>query len=278
MKAKRSSFIQRLRRDPDFREEVRRLILTDELLALPARVESLRAEMHEEFRRVWEVIGQLAEAQRRTEVRVEELAEAQRRTEVRVEELAEAQRRTEVRVEELAEAQRKTEARLESLAARVEELAEAQKRTEAQVALLRKDLGRLANIVGMSVEEEAGDVAGGIFRRRGFELLEGPWAIELDGDLDVVFRVRRDDEAPFYVLIEAKLRLHEADVRKWSEKLGDPAFQERLRAQGIEGRAVPYAYGMRVYKGAVEAGIDLGIGIMGPDGELAAPKKFIDIG
>ncbi|GBC85157.1 hypothetical protein HRbin11_01603 [bacterium HR11] len=277
MKAK-SSFIQRLRRDPDLREEVRRLILTDELLALPARVESLRAEMHEEFRRVWEVIGQLAEAQRRTEVRleslaarVEELAEAQRRTEVRVEELAEAQRRTEVRVEELAEAQRRTEVR-------VEELAEAQKRTEAQVALLRKDLGRLANIVGMSVEEEAGDVAGGVFRRRGFALLEGPWAIELDGDLDVVFRVQRDDEAPFYVLIEAKLRLHEADVRKWSEKLGDPAFQERLRAQGIEGRAVPYAYGMRVYKGAVEAGIDLGIGIMGPDGELAAPKKFIDIG
>lgn len=249
MKAK-SSFIQRLRRDPDFREEVRRLILTDELLALPARVESLRAEMYEEFRRVWEVIGQLVEAQRRTEARLESLA-------ARVEELAEAQRRTEVRVEELAEAQ---------------------KRTEAQVALLRKDLGRLANIVGMSVEEEAGDVAGGVFRRRGFELLEGPWAIELDGDLDVVFRVRRDDEAPFYVLIEAKLRLHDADVRKWSEKLEDLAFQERLRAQGIEGRAVPYAYGMRVYKGAVEAGIDLGIGIMGPDGELAAPKKFIDIG
>ncbi|MCS7059898.1 MAG: hypothetical protein RMN25_01925 [Anaerolineae bacterium] len=72
---------------PEWRAELRRVVLTDELLELPV------------------VVQKLAEAQRRTEQRVEELAEAQRRTEQRVEELAEAQRRTEQRVEELAEAQ-----------------------------------------------------------------------------------------------------------------------------------------------------------------------------
>ncbi|WBL36383.1 hypothetical protein O0235_02080 [Tepidiforma flava] len=65
---------------------------------------------------------------------VEELAEAQRRTEQRVEELAEAQRRTEQRVEELAEAQRRTEQRVEELTVRMDQLTERMDRVEAQIA------------------------------------------------------------------------------------------------------------------------------------------------
>ncbi|MFN3412868.1 MAG: hypothetical protein ACK42L_02280, partial [Thermoanaerobaculum sp.] len=108
---------------PEWREELRRLLLTDEILRLP----HLLHELGEEVRRLGEAqkqteeqvkalateVQRLAEAQRRTDQRLEELsaevkllAEAQRRTEQRVEELAEAQRRTEQRVEELAEAQR----------------------------------------------------------------------------------------------------------------------------------------------------------------------------
>ncbi|MFN8618853.1 MAG: hypothetical protein U0837_17355 [Dehalococcoidia bacterium] len=90
--------------NPEWRAQLRPLVLGDEFDRLPGIVE------------------ELAEAQRRTEVRVEELAEAQRRTEARVEELAEAQRRTEARVEELAEAQRRTEARVEELTGRFDEL------------------------------------------------------------------------------------------------------------------------------------------------------------
>ena len=66
-----------LEQHPEWRTELRRLVLTEELLSLP------------------QIVHDLAEAQRRTEQRVEELAEAQRRTEQRIEELAEAQRRTE---------------------------------------------------------------------------------------------------------------------------------------------------------------------------------------
>ena len=65
---------------PEWRAEIRRLMLTEELLSLP------------------QIVHDLAEAQRRTEQRVAELAEAQRCTEHRVAELAEAQRRTEQRV------------------------------------------------------------------------------------------------------------------------------------------------------------------------------------
>ena len=69
-----------LEQHPEWRTELRRLVLTEELLALP------------------KIIRDLAEAQQRTEQRVAELAVAQQRTEQRVAELAVAQQRTEQRI------------------------------------------------------------------------------------------------------------------------------------------------------------------------------------
>ncbi len=76
---------------PEWLSEVRRLVLTEELLSLP------------------DIVRSLAQAQQRTEQRLEELARAQQRTEQRLEELAQAQQRTEQRLEELAQAQQRTE-------------------------------------------------------------------------------------------------------------------------------------------------------------------------
>ncbi len=77
--------IELLAAKPEWRAQLRPMILGDEFERLP------------------HIVEELAEAQRRTEARVEELAEAQRRTEARVEELAEAQRRTEARLQEVGE-------------------------------------------------------------------------------------------------------------------------------------------------------------------------------
>src|SRR3990172_2891670 len=79
-----SDLVQIIETHPQWRAELRRLVLTDELLTLPA------------------LVRDLAEAQNRTERRIEELAEAQNRTERRIEELAEAQQRTEERLQHLA--------------------------------------------------------------------------------------------------------------------------------------------------------------------------------
>lgn len=96
---------------PEWLAEVRRLVLTDELLTLPGLVRAL------------------AEAQVRTEQRLERL-------EVVVADLAEAQKRTELQLTELAVAQKRTE---KALAA----LTDAQKRTGDIVdQLLGRDLGR----------------------------------------------------------------------------------------------------------------------------------------
>ncbi|MFN3704540.1 MAG: hypothetical protein ACK4WM_00875 [Thermoflexales bacterium] len=102
---------------PEWLSEVRRLVLTEELLALP------------------DIVRSLAEAQRRTEQRLNELAEAQRRTEQRLNELAEAQRRTEQRLD-----------RLETIVA---ELVEAQRRTEETV---RRLVNQMAEVRGELLE------------------------------------------------------------------------------------------------------------------------------
>ncbi len=178
--------VQLLVEHPTWKAELRGLLLSDELLALPGVVKELaeaqrrteerldvltesvkglaeaQRRTEERLDALTETVKELAEAQRRTEERldaltesVKGLAEAQRRTEERldaltetVKELAEAQRRTEERLDALAEAQRRTEERLDALTETVKGLAEAQQRTEERLNALIKSHERLTDIVG----------------------------------------------------------------------------------------------------------------------------------
>jgi len=121
--------IRLLQEHPDWRAELRRVLLTSELLELPELVREIVAiqrrhsellEQHSrEISELRALVVQLIEAQRRTEQRVEELVEAQRRTEQRVEELAEAQRQTEVQI---AASRAETDARFQELAEEIRRL------------------------------------------------------------------------------------------------------------------------------------------------------------
>ncbi|MBI3913908.1 MAG: hypothetical protein HY327_06950 [Chloroflexi bacterium] len=134
---------------PEWRAQLRQLVLSDELLTLPA------------------LVRELTEAQKRTEQRVEELAEAQVRTEQRVEELMEAQARTEQRVEELVEAQKRTEQRLDVLTLRVQELVNEMRMLTANVSLLtdaQKGLDdRVGEMMGDLLELRYREHAAGYF-------------------------------------------------------------------------------------------------------------------
>jgi predicted nuclease with TOPRIM domain len=92
-----------LEEHPQWRAELRRLVLSEELLRLPEELASFRAESERRFARLEEALAALAE-------RVDALTE-------RVDQLA-------ARVDELAQAQRRTEERLEALTARVDSLTE----------------------------------------------------------------------------------------------------------------------------------------------------------
>jgi len=157
---------------PEWRSELRSLVLSEELLNLPEIVRQLvdaQRRGEERLTRLEETVTALAEAQRRTEERlsrleetVAALAEAQRRTEERlsrleetVTALAEAQRRTEKRLDRLeetvtalAEAQRRTEKRLDRLEETVAALVEAQRRLEETVAALAEAQRRTEEQIG----------------------------------------------------------------------------------------------------------------------------------
>ncbi len=124
--------IRILEKHPEWQAELRRLILTDELLALPELIRELiniQRQTVERLLALGQHVQALAEAQRHTEERVSKLEE-------QVQALAEAQRRTEEQVRALAEAQRHTEERVSRLEEQVQALAEAQRRTEEQIRAL----------------------------------------------------------------------------------------------------------------------------------------------
>jgi Holliday junction resolvase-like predicted endonuclease len=251
------------------------------------------------FDRLENALFELAEAQKRTEARVEELAEAQKRTEARVEELAEAQKRTEKRVDrleialnELAEAQKRTEARVEELAeaqkrteARVEELAEAQKRTEAHLTqlattqqgiLVRLDrlehqVGLISNALGIEVEGEAEEIVVYILEQQGYRLLEAPYALAFNGEIDIVLKVETPEGDPVSVLVEAKTRARLKELRRWHSRLQDQVFQQKLVDAGVQKPFLPYFFGLRVYQTVDTEARKLGIGVLDPDGERVAP-------
>jgi len=135
----REQILELLRTDPEFREEVRRLVLTDELLALPSKFDQLVAvvrELAEIQRQQGEQIRSLMEAQKRTEEQVRVLAEAQRRTEEQLQRQAE-------QIQALTEAQRRTEEQLQRQAEQVRALTETQRRTEERLQALTQQVSAL---------------------------------------------------------------------------------------------------------------------------------------
>jgi hypothetical protein len=88
--------IRLLGEKPEWRAELRRWVLSDELLSLPEQVASLRAETERRFQ-------DLIEAQKRIEEQIATLTEAQKQTEKQITLLTEAQRQTDKQVAELVQ-------------------------------------------------------------------------------------------------------------------------------------------------------------------------------
>lgn len=113
-------WIDALYQHPEWREELRRIVLTDEILELPALV-----------REIAERVAELAAAQQRSEERLTRLESA-------VAELAKAQQRTEAWVRELAQAQRKLGKAVGALQTAVGATVEEEAASVVEVVLQRK--------------------------------------------------------------------------------------------------------------------------------------------
>jgi hypothetical protein len=123
---------------PEWRAELRELILTDELVALPRAFAESRASFEGRFDRIENALERLAQAQARTEQRVDELVQAQARTEQRIEELAQAQARTEAAIKELAVNQKLMGDRQDNMIGTLLEMRYAQRATSYFGKFLRR--------------------------------------------------------------------------------------------------------------------------------------------
>jgi vacuolar-type H+-ATPase subunit I/STV1 len=142
---------------PEWRAELRRLVLTDEILTLPALVRELVDAQRRTEQRVAgteqrlaateELLAALVDAQRRTEQRVATaedllaaLVDAQRRTEQRVASTEQRLAAIEEQLAALVEAQRRTEQEIAALV-------EAQRRTEQRISGLTDDMADVKGVV-----------------------------------------------------------------------------------------------------------------------------------
>ncbi len=262
--------VELLEQQPGWRAEIRRLVLTDDILRLPKTVEELAA------------------AQQRTEQRLEELAAAQQRTEQRLEELAAAQQRTEQRLEELAttvdqfvrsteERFRQVEKALADLSAaqqrteqRLEELAAAQQRTSEQVT-------RLQNLIGVTVEEEAAAVLRVVLEEKGYRILAEALYLRLNGDVDVAHHVEDPQGRRLWAVMEAKTRLGWQAVEAWANRMRSEGFRAALRRAGVEGPFLVYVYGMRADLSARKAAEKFGVGLLSSQGEIVLPGGELEV-
>jgi predicted nuclease with TOPRIM domain len=155
------SLVRALERHAEWKAELRRLLLTDELLALPQVVGALTPEVRELTAgqaRLTEQVRELATGQARLTEQVRELTAGQARLTEQVRELATGQARLTEQVRELAAGQAR-------LTEQVRELAAGQARLTEQVRELAADHARLTEQVrelaaGQArVTEQVGELA-----------------------------------------------------------------------------------------------------------------------
>jgi hypothetical protein len=128
----REEFLELLRTDQAFREDVRRQILTEDLLALPGRLDHLTELVGQSVSLLRETVGvvrHLAEVQLRTEGRIGRLEGRMDGVESALQRLTEAQLRTEERIGRL-------EGRMDGVESALQRLTEAQLRTEERIGRL----------------------------------------------------------------------------------------------------------------------------------------------
>ena len=240
-----SELIAAIEADPALRAAVRRAILTDDLLALPAVVEA-------RFEQVETQLARLVEAQARTEAQVTRLVEAQARTEAQVTTLVEAQARTEAQLARLVEAQARTEAQVATLAEALVRTQEHIDRLAQGQAVLQIDV---ADLKGAALEARFRELAqsylyglvGGVRRLRavGRDQLsdlaadaEARGAISLDEGRDllaadaVVRGLRADGQAPLYIVVEVSWGVGPGDVERAQRRA------DLLQRAGVEAVAV----------------------------------------
>ncbi len=265
----KQSFLRLLRTDKEFYEEVRRTILTDELLNLPALVRELIQAVRESAERTDRQIAQLTENLGVLTARVDRLTEDVRVLTARVDQLTEDVRVLTARVDQLTEDMR-------VLTARVDQLT-------LQVSRLTGHVGRLADEVGGLLEikyrQHPYGYFGGILRRArwvtGDELedlletaLQAGRITETEMQVlrvtDVIVRGLREGRT-VWLTVEISGTIDRDDVQRALERAV-------LLARCVPDEVLPVVAGMSCPEEVREGALRTGVWVV-QDGQVFAPTS-----
>jgi len=131
--------------------------------------------------------------------------------------------------------------------------------------------------IGVDMETVARDVVEVVLTARGFTARgdAGTLPVNSEGEVDVVWPVTAPDGRALWVLVEAKYRLHPADVRRWAERVRSEGFRQRLQAAGVHGPYLVYAFGLSPDLRAPAEARQQKIGLLTPRGEIVAPAEEV---
>jgi chromosome segregation ATPase len=299
--------VRLLEQHPEWRAELRRLVLTEELLSLPAlvrelaeaqrgaaerlaRLEEAQIRTEERLARLEEAVIRLTEAQQRTDERLARLEEAQIRTEERLARLEEAQIRTEERLARLEEAQIQTEERLARLEEIVAQLAEAQRRTEETLQALIRRVDRIdsqvAELRGENLERRYRERAGAYFGRllRRVTALTDRELGDILDDAEEAGRISMEEAAEIRlsdVVVRGRRRTDSAEVylvAEVSAGVGPGDVERAIRRAELFGKALgpqmvvlPAVAGEQIMPDAARLAQERGVQII-PDGRTQTPQ------
>ncbi|MCX8138181.1 MAG: hypothetical protein N3E46_00665 [Gemmataceae bacterium] len=230
----RAKFLELLDRDPAFREEVRRKLLSEELLALPERMEQfrremeeaiarLRQEMNEQFRRVWEVVEQ-------------------------------------------------NNRQIAALTVRMERVEEQMEKHTEELRSISQSIGRMQERWGLLHEDLAEDQMPYILERSQ-RIVRRIAKVQYDGEVDLVLEVEEANGFRFTLVLEVKGRVFSSrPFEQILQRLADADFLNWLRREGFPEPYVPAVFAMALYGRIETVAQDLGVGLYDPKrGEIFIP-------
>lgn len=230
----RAKFLELLDRDPAFREEVRRKLLSEELLALPERMEQfrremeeaiarLRQEMNEQFRRVWEVIEQ-------------------------------------------------NNRQIAALTVRMEKVEEQLKVHTEELRGISQTIGRMQERWGLLHEDLAEEQMPYILEKSQ-RIVRRIAKVQYDGEVDLVLEVEEANGFRFTLVLEVKGRVFSSrPFEQILERLADADFLHWLRREGFPEPYVPAVFAIALYGRVETFAQDFGVGLYDPKrGEIFIP-------
>jgi F0F1-type ATP synthase membrane subunit b/b' len=291
--------IQVLEQRPELKQMLRAVLLTEELLNLPqlvaqlveiqrqqaqkleamrsellTRLDATRDELRNEFRTQLEATRDELRNEFRTRLdatRDELRNEFRTRLDATRDELRNEFRtqleatRNELRSEiEATRDELRNEFRTELRAVRAEFRTE----LEATRAEFRTEFARFTTKLGLDIEEEASEVLQWVMEQKGWRQVEGPYALAMNGEIDVVAVFENEQGQRVTVLMEVKLRLNRRTVDAWANRVRSEGFLKRLSRHGLTPPFWVYLFGFRLDRAAAKRAEQLQVGVMTPRGEM----------